>query len=110
MREGRRLWAATKARSYGYGGIVSKATQTSSKIIDKGLKELDSLNSIDQTRVRAAGNGRKSVKNKHSDILKTLEDLVDPIDRGAPEFPLKWTSKSVRKLEGAMLNAKYSMS
>ncbi|WP_021827113.1 hypothetical protein [Holospora obtusa] len=60
------------------------------------MKELDSLNSIDQTRVRAAVDGRKSVKNKHSDILKTLEDLVDPIARGSPESPLKWTSKSAR--------------
>ncbi|ETZ07318.1 rhodopirellula transposase [Holospora obtusa F1] len=110
MREGRRLWAVAEARSYGYGGIVSKATQTSNKIIDKGLKELDSLNSIDKTRIRAADGGRKSVKNKHSDILKIFEALVDPTTRGAPESPLKWTSKSVRKLEEAKLNAGYSVS
>ncbi|WP_156918922.1 ISAzo13-like element transposase-related protein [Holospora obtusa] len=43
-------------------------------------------------------------------MLKTLEDLVDPIARSAPESPLKWISKSVRKLEEAMLNAEYFIS
>lgn len=39
---GRRLWSASEALAYGYGGIrlVSNATGLSNKTIQQGLKEL----------------------------------------------------------------------
>jgi hypothetical protein len=31
-------------------------------------------------------------------LRAALESLVDPVPRGDPQSPLRWTSKSVRKL------------
>lgn len=96
---GRRIWAATEAKSLGYGGIkvVIEATGMSSATIHKALKELDNYDAIDKTRVRKTGGGRKSLKN--TDVVHALDRLVEPTSRGDPESPLRWTSKSVRNLE-----------
>ena len=50
----RRLWAASEAKAYGYGGItlVSEAIGISNKTIHKGLKELS--NSVD-SKIRKKG-------------------------------------------------------
>src|SRR5882762_8663222 len=49
-------------------------------------------------RLRQAGGGRKRVVDKDETLLRDLEALVDPVTRGDPESPLRWTSKSTRKL------------
>jgi len=106
----RRLWAANEALSIGYGGIsmVIEATSISSATIHKGIKELKNKKSIDKNRIRKKGGGRKS---KASDKLtKELLNLVDPAERGDPESPLKWTSKSVRKLAKELLSKGYDIS
>lgn len=109
---GRRLWAATEAKALGYGGImiVSKATGISNKTIDKGLKELADLDNVDRNRIRKSGGGRKSLKDREEGLLKALDSLVEPTSRGDPESPLRWSSKSVRKLEEAMLGKGYIIS
>ncbi len=96
----RRLWAATEARAYGYGGIslVSKAIGMSNKTIDRGLKELKDSDAITKREVRVKGAGRKRFKDKSPELLRALDALVEPTSRGDPELPLRWTSKSVRKL------------
>ncbi len=38
----------------------------------------------------------------HPDLVPTLERLVDPVTRGDPESPLRWTSKSTHKLSAEM--------
>ena len=57
-----------------------------------GSKELDT------SRVRSAGGGRKKATHKQPGLLEQLDSLVDPTAKGDPGNPLKWTSKSVRKL------------
>ena len=59
----RRRWAATEARSLGYGGvaIVSRATGLSRTTITKGLVELSSKLQLTQTKVRHSGGGRKKL-------------------------------------------------
>lgn len=96
----RRLWAAAEAKSYGRGGItlVSKATGLSKNTICKGVKELNDPNRTSHTRIRRSGGGRKKITDKNKNILSDLDSLVDPTSRGDPESPLKWTSKSLRKL------------
>jgi hypothetical protein len=49
-------------------------------------------------RVRRAGGGRKKTVDKDASLKTDLERLVDPVTRGDPESPLRWTCKSVRKL------------
>jgi len=96
---GRRIWAATEAKTLGYGGIaiVMKATGISSATVQRGLKELTDYEKIDKTRVRKKGAGRKSIKS--TELLSALDKLVEPTSRGDPESPLRWTAKSLRNLQ-----------
>ena len=96
---GRRIWVATEAKTLGYGGIaiVMKATGMSSATVQRGLKELTDYEKIDKTRVRKKGAGRKSIKS--TELLSALDKLVEPMSRGDPESPLRWTAKSLRNLQ-----------
>jgi hypothetical protein len=49
-------------------------------------------------RIRRKGGGRKTTVSKEPGLQEALERLVDPVTRGDPESPLRWTSKSVRTL------------
>src|SRR3982751_487594 len=55
----RRLFAATEARTAGYGGIaaVSRATGIAVSTIGRGLKELATAAQLDADRVRRPGGG-----------------------------------------------------
>ena len=102
--KGRRLWAASEAISYGYGGtsLVSQAIKMSRTTIHQGIKEIrDSSNSL-KGRLRKQGGGRKAIKTKQPDLLKTLDRLVEPTAKGSPMISLRWTSKSVRNLAQAL--------
>ena len=96
----RRIWSANEAISIGWGGIeiVSKSTGLSRQTISKGIKELKSELSTNQVKVRRNGGGRKKLKDKDINFEKDLKELVESSTRGDPESPLKWTSKSTRKL------------
>lgn len=48
--------------------------------------------------MRRAGEGRTSIEETHPEIVGVLESLVGPVTRADPESPLRWTSKSTRKL------------
>jgi len=107
----RRIWAATEARSYGWGGItlVSKATGIDSKTIRKGLLELDDEERLSADRIRHKGGGRKRLKETNEDLLRDLESLVEPFARGDPESPLLWTSKSTYKLSDELRKKGYGV-
>jgi len=96
----KRLWCANEAISIGWGGIgiVSKSTGVSRKTISNGIKELKSEVATNHGGVRKAGGGRKKLKDKDTNFEKDLKELVESSTRGDPESPLKWTSKSTRKL------------
>ena len=96
----RRLWAAAEARSHGRGGVsaVARATGMSATTIHKGLRELESGETLERGRVRRPGGGRRPLSEKDPTLLGDLERLVGEDDRGDPESPLRWTAKSVRNL------------
>ena len=96
----RRLWAATEARALGHGGIalVERATGVSRSTISRGLRELESGEVLGPERTRRRGGGRKRATEKDPTLLPDLESLVEPTASGDPDSPLRWTSKSVRKL------------
>ena len=96
----RRLYAATEAQALGYGGIsaVARATGVSRQAIANGLKELAAPDAATALRIRRAGGGRKRADTKDATLLHDMEQLVEPLSRGDPESPLRWTCKSVRKL------------
>jgi transposase len=96
----RRLVAASEAITLGWGGVsaVSRATGLSRQVISQGIKELQEEESTREGRIRRSGGGRKQLVEKDPQLCIDLEQLVEPVTRGDPESPLRWTSKSVRKL------------
>lgn len=96
----RRLVAASEAITLGRGGIsaVSRATGLSRQVISQGIKELQNEEPTSSGRIRRKGGGRKKLVEKDPQLGVDLERLVEPVTRGDPESPLRWTSKSVRKL------------
>ena len=100
----RRLWAATEARALGHGGIalVEHATGVSRSTIQRGLRELESGETLSATRVRRPGGGRKAATERDPTLLEDLDELVEPTALGDPESPLRWTVKSVRALSAAL--------
>jgi transposase len=100
---GRRLWAALEARQLARGGVamVSRATGLSRTTIYQGLEEWaqrQGPGALRRERTRAPGGGRKPLIAKDPQVLELLERLVDPVTRGDPESPLRWTLKSTRQL------------
>jgi hypothetical protein len=108
----RRLWAAVEARAIGRGGItrVAEAIGLSRVTIRAGLKELDPASTPTGRepatgRLRRPGGGRKPLADQDPVLLRDLETLVDPVTRGDPMSPLRWTCKSAANL-AAELRAK----
>ena len=96
----RRVFAAAEALALGHGGItaVAKATGVSRRAINVGLRELADPSSSAGNRIRKEGGGRKRAVDKDLTLRSDLESLVEPVTRGDPESPLRWTCKSVRLL------------
>jgi transposase len=97
---GRRSFAASEARSAGYGGIaaVARATGIAASTIGRGLKELADGSDVPTDRVRRDGGGRKPLTTNQPTLLDDLLALVSPGERGDPMSPLRWTAKSLRRL------------
>ena len=96
----RRIFVATEAMAIGYGGIaiVCRETGVNRHTIAAGYKELQHPEEIEERRVRKKGGGRKRAVDKDCTLKRDLENLVEPVTRGDPESPLRWSCKSVRRL------------
>ena len=101
----RRLFAATEALAIGWGGVasVARATGIAPSTIGAGKADVRALEkagapSLPLNRSRRAGGGRKKLTDKDPTLLSDLERLVEPMTRGDPESPLRWTAKSVETL------------
>jgi Rhodopirellula transposase DDE domain len=105
----RRLWAAAEAMALGRGGVtaVASATGLQRVTVRVGLRELQrgpatstdaATVADDEQRVRAPGGGRKPLTAQDPTLLRDLEALVEPVTRGDPMSPLRWTCKSTRQL------------
>ena len=98
----RRLLAAAEAKTVGFGGasVVARATGVSRRAIRAGVRELQQApqNREPGRRVRRPGGGRKKTVAQDPTLERDLERLIEPVTRGDPESPLRWTCKSVRRL------------
>jgi hypothetical protein len=112
----RRQWAAAEARSYGWGGVraVSRATGLSPNTISKGLMELEAHeanpSAVREARIRKPGAGRKRATVADPGLAAALELLVDPVTRGDPQSPLRWTCKSTTQLARELTQQGHSVS
>ena len=103
----RRLWAAAESVAIGYGGdaVVSSATGLSRNTIRSGRREL-AEGGAPTGRLRRAGAGRPAIERRQPGLRAALEALVDPLTRGDPTSPLRWTCKSKAKLAAALTVAR----
>ena len=95
--------AASEALQLGHGGIsqVSRACGLSRVTITKAVQELAAA-PLPPGRLRRAGAGRRKLEAQDPKLLHLLESLVEPLTRGDPESPLRWTCKSTRALAAAL--------
>jgi len=99
----RRQWAAAEAMELAWGGIscVARATGLSRTTILAGIRELrlqESSPALPSPGIRRPGGGRKLLLETDPGLWDALDALVDPLTRGHPESPLRWTCKSTRRL------------
>jgi Rhodopirellula transposase DDE domain len=110
----RRLWAANEAAALPYGGIaaVERATGISRTTIREGIAELDRPDEVTSLvgRVRRVGAGRPTVIERDPALVEALERLIDPVTRGDPMSPLRWTAKSARTLARELGEAGHAIS
>ena len=113
----RRLVAATEAKVAGYGGVslVARSTGVSRRAITLGLEELKNPvtaagTSGHSARIRRVGGGRKKTTDRDATLLADLEKLIEPLTRGDPQSPLRWTCKSLRKLAAELVAGGHEVS
>jgi Rhodopirellula transposase DDE domain len=114
---GTRLWAANEALSFGRGGVraVAEALAISAKTIMQGKRELQSPPHRWESdpvggRQRRPGGGRKSILEKHPQLLAAIEQIVDPATPGDPMKPLRWVSKSLPHIVSELSRQGYRVS
>jgi hypothetical protein len=93
------MMAANEAVQEGYGGIsrISRVCGLSRDTITKGIRDLGE-NPIAAGRIRRPGGGRHTLVVRDPELPQALETLVEPLARGDPQSPLRWTCKSTRTL------------
>jgi transposase len=99
----RRLWAASESLAVGYGGdaLVSAATGLARQTIRNGRREIERGIEL-KGRIRIRGAGRPRLDQRQLGLKEALEQLLEPVTRGDPTSPLRWTCKSRAKLAGAL--------
>ncbi len=95
----RRLLMGAEARALGHGGIrlVARAAGVREATVSLGVDELES-GAEPLGRARRPGGGRKRAAEVDPGLVPALLALVEPEERGDPMSPLRWTTKSTRRL------------
>ena len=102
----RRIFLASEAMSYGYGGIstVSRISEISIPTIRQGIKEIQTGEAIENGRVRKAGGGRKRVEDIYREILEKIKEIVDGNTYGSPDKVVSWTALSLHAVQKLLLD------
>ncbi|MBI3395935.1 MAG: ISAzo13 family transposase, partial [Spirochaetia bacterium] len=107
----RRMLAATEAMGLGYGGVslVSRACGLSRVTITKGMNQL-AAPPLPEDRIRREGGGRWKLVDRDPQVTRALDSLVEPLSRGDPQSPLRWTCKSTRVLARELTGRQHPIS
>lgn len=102
----RRLWAGAEAEAIGRGGVarVARATKLAISTVRKGRDEVRAgARREDVVNVRRSP-GKRPYEQENPEVWPALEKLVDPLTRGDPESPLRWTCKSTPALAAELFS------
>jgi hypothetical protein len=99
----RRVVLGAEARALGYGGVtlVARAAQVSRTTVHAALADLDTA-VPGRARSRRPGGGRPALAEQDATLVADLDALIEPLTRGDPMSPLRWTCKSTRQLAAAL--------
>ena len=108
----RRLWLGAEAAELGPGGVavVAEATGVAADTVRRGREEACGGQAPGPGRSRRPGGGRKRAEARDGQLVAALEALIDPVTRGDPMSPLRWTCKSTRALARALTGAGHPVS
>src|SRR6266699_2253157 len=96
-----RQYLALEAKERGSVSLVAEDAGVSANTIRRGGREVEAGEGYTPgERQREKGGGRKKASEKDATLLADLEGLLEP--KGDPMSLLKWTSKSVAHLTGAL--------
>ena len=101
----RRLFVASEAIAFGYGGIAAaaRATGMAPSVIGRGVVESRAIEagtarSLELNRSRRPGGGRKKATEKDPTLLPDLKALVESTTRGDPEISsAPWSNKAIAR-------------
>jgi hypothetical protein len=102
----RRLWAGAEADAIGRGGVaqVARATRLAISTVRKGRDEARAgALREDVVNVRRSP-GNRPFEEGNPEVWPALEKLVDPLTRGDPESPMRWTCKSTHALSAELFS------
>ncbi len=107
-----RLYVAREAISFGRGGIklMNDITGMSRTTIIKGIKELKDESLISDKRIRKEGGGRKKLEENDFQLEKSLREIMEEDTAGNPMSFVKWTNKSLHKIEKEIKRRGHNMS
>ena len=108
----RRLWLGAEAAELGPGGVamVAEACGVAADTVRRGRKEAADGTGPGLGRSRRPGGGRKRAEDRDEQLIAAFESLIDPVTRGDPMSPLRWTAKSIRALTGALRDRGHTVS
>src|SRR6266516_123035 len=101
----RRLLLGADARLLGHGGVraVAQVSGVSETTVRRGVFELEEgQDPFPDGRARREGGGRRSAAELDAGLVPALLALVEPDERGDPQSPLRWPTKSLRHLAGEL--------
>ena len=100
----RRLWLGAEAAELGSAGVsvVAAATGVAADTVRRGRREAVEGTVLAAGRSRGPGGGRKRAESHDDSLAADFDALIDPVTRGDPMSPLRWTSKSIRTLTGEL--------
>jgi hypothetical protein len=101
--QARRKWAVQRAIDLartGRGAMVAvhEATGVALTTLRRGIKNIESGNALPEGRRRRPGAGRRAAVELDPGLMKALYRLLEPRGPGNRRAPLRWTTKSTRKL------------
>ena len=97
----KRTWAASEAQVLGHGGlkILYSITGLAFETLSKGMEEIRNPESVDLSRIRTRGGGRKTVEDVYPGVTEALKNILEDSTSGTPMSPLKWTTMGLKEQE-----------